>query len=355
MTDQPDLRLTRRAFLGIIAAAGATACSGAITVERTESESARTAAPSTPSRSEQPVRSEVPEASEAAGAGYEPIAGETYSNAKRVAGRFAEALLTYEAARRPRDLLRGALRGVDETLDVASLEGRAERLLVRGATSRGAAVYPQLGGLTIGSGTDRASVMVVIAQHLSGGGNAKTVTRTLDVRLIRRGDVWRVEELADAGGAPVERAVEDLPDLAQRVLSEARIELPDSARWDIMAGSIDGRLLTTMLDLAGVAPYSVAVLKSGHPRNVFGTDKISGHTLGRGMDIWQVAGRPVVLQGPSTQSDAHAFTTSALEEFDVPELGSPWDLDGPPEPGKVKPSFTDAVHADHIHVAFKAA
>ena len=292
----------------------------------------------------------------AADGGYEPIAGEVYPAAKRVAGRFAEALLTYEGARRPRQLLRGLLRDVDDTFDVAAVTDRIGALLVRGATSRGEVVYPQLGGLTVGTGTDLASVMVVIAQHLSGrGGGSRTVTRTLDVRLVRRGDRWRVDDLADAGGSPVKGRVEDLPELSRLVLTDARIVMPDSARWDIMAGSIDERLLETMVDLAGVAPYSVAVLTSGHPRNVFGTDTISGHTLGRGVDIWRITGQPVVLQRSSTESEAHAFTRRALEDFDVPELGSPWDLDGPPEEGKLKPSFTDAVHADHIHVAFKEA
>ena len=353
MTSDSERRLTRRAFLGIIAAAGATACSGAITVERTGSELGQGDPTGAPAPDPAPTRS--PGASEAADGGYEPIAGETYPEAKRVAGRFAEALLTYEGVRRPRQLLRGVLRGVDESFEVSAVEDRLEQLLVRGATSRGEVVYPQLGGLTVGSGTDRASVMVVIAQHLSGGGGRKTITRTLDVRVVRRGGRWRVEDLADAGGRPVERPVEDLPRLSRLVLTDARIVMADSARWDIMAGSIDERLLETMVDLAGVAPYSVAVLKSGHPRNVFGTDKISGHTLGRGMDIWRVTGQPVVLQRSSTESDAHAFTTAALKDFDVPELGSPWDLDGPPEEGKLKPSFTDAVHADHIHVAFKEA
>jgi hypothetical protein len=85
---------------------------------------------------------------------------------------------------------------------------------------------------------------------------------------------------------------------------------------------------------------------------VFGTDTISGHTLGRGCDIWQVAGQPVVRQRDRT-SDARRFTEQLLAAG-VPELGSPWDLDGPPVPGELRPSFTDAVHADHIHVAFKA-
>ena len=217
-------------------------------------------------------------------------------------------------------------------------------------------MYPQLGGLTFGPSLDRACVMVVVRQTLLLDTGVESIaTRTFDVRLINRDGRWRLENLADAGGTPVETPAASLPDAARLVLEDSRIELPDSARWDILRGDIDERLLETMRKLAAVAPYSVAVLRSGHPRNVFGTDRISAHTLGRGVDIWKLAARPIILQQPRTSSRAHGFAEAALNDFDVPELGSPWDLDGPPVPGKVRPSFTDAVHADHIHIAFKAA
>jgi hypothetical protein len=287
---------------------------------------------------------------------YEPIAGETYPNAKRLAGRFVQALTTYTADEQPADVLRAAVKGKkDDELDLDRVLRRAAPLFRRNAVSRSAIVYPQLGGLTLGSGADRSSVMVVVRQTLQDSdGKERTITRTVDVRLINRDDEWRLEDLADAGGQPVE-ADADVPELARRVLTDTRIELPDSARWDILRGGIDQRILKVMIDLAGVAPFAVAVLKSGHPYNVFGTDVVSGHSLGRGMDIWRVGGEPVVLQHRGRKSDARVFTTAALKDFDVPELGSPWDLDGPPVDGEPRPSFTDAVHADHIHVAFKAA
>ena len=288
---------------------------------------------------------------------FKPLADDAYPKAKRLAGRFVQALTTYDADSKPQQVFSSAARGhEDPDFDFDGALRRAAPLLVPRANSRGAIVYPQLGGLTLDPGTQRACVMVVVRQILrDGNGNERTVTRTVDVRLIRQGNRWRLEDLADAGGAPPVKTPKNLPGVARRVLAHTRIELPDSARWDIQRGDIDERLLTTMLDLAAVAPYSVTVLKRGHPRNVFGTDLISGHTEGRGVDIWRVAGKPVVLQQPSKKSEAHKLTAAALRKFGVPELGSPWDLDGPPVPGEVKPSFTDAVHADHIHVAFKAA
>lgn len=351
MTDGANNRITRRAFLSIIAAAGASACTGPVFEVR------RSPDPGTPPPSRMPTS-----APESPGAmaprrptGYEPFEGEVYPNAKRLAGRFAEAVTTYEEGARPRQVLRRAVAQADSTFDADRALRIAQPVFLPGAQSRGEVVYPQLGGLVLGSGPDRACVMVVVRQNIvDPDGNSSTVTRALDVRLINRGSRWRLAALADAGPAPVNRSPDDLSPAARQVLEDTRIELPDTARWDILTGIIDERLLKTMLDLAAVAPYSVAVLKTGHPKNVFGTDKVSGHTLGRGVDIWRIAGQPVVLQQPQKDTDAYAFTSAALDDLHVPELGSPWDLDGPPQPGEVRPSFTDAVHDDHIHVAFKA-
>ena len=350
MTRINDTRLTRRALLSVIAAAGATACTGpVITVRRPTPDGSGWPSPS-PSANASEAR---PQAS---GDGrYEPIAGDAFPNAKRLAGRFAESLLTYGPKARPRDVVRRASRLADRLWDNNKVERVASPLFVQGAKSRGEVVYAQLGGLAFGA-VDRSCVMVVVRQHLQrDDGEERTITRTLDVRLASRDDEWRLEDLADAGGAAVDKPADGLPEVAREVLEDTRIELPDTARWDILRGDIDERLLTTMRDMAALTPYAVAVLKTGHPKNVFGTDRISGHTLGRGVDIWRVGSEPVVLQQPSKTSGAYDFTEALLDDLKVPELGSPWDLDGPPEPGKTKPSFTDAVHADHIHVAFKAA
>ena len=362
MSNDVSPRFDRRAFLGLIAAAGGVACTqrfGSPTVESPSAAEPAASPSAPPSASPAPAPSASASASPTAAPGavaFQPVAGDAYPNAKRVAGRFVEALTTFEVGAGPQAIVRAAAKGrKDRDFDLAGVVDRAAPLLVRDAASEGAVVYPQLGGLTLEPGRERAAVMVVVRQGLrDNSGGTRTVTRTVDVRLINRDDRWRIEDLADAGGRPP-RSAKSITKTAQRVLDDTRIELPDSARWDILRGDIDERLLETMLGLAAVAPYSVAVLKSGHPYNVFGTDLISGHTHGRGVDIWRVAGQPVVLQQPSKKSKAHALTASALRKFDVPELGSPWDLDGPPVEGELRPSFTDAVHADHIHVAFKAA
>ena len=347
MTAPEPSRITRRALLGMLAAAGATACSVKAGNPLPPGETAVPRAPAT--RSPQP---EV--TANAQPTRFEPLADDSYPNAKRLAGRFVQALTTYDDGAKHRDVVRAAARNADRDFAVEAALRETSVMFHRGAASRGEIVYPQLGGLTLGSGDDRICVMVVVRQSLQTDDGDRTEVRTVDVRLINRDNEWQLEQIVNAGGTPVPRNDKRLSTRARTVLDDARIELPDSARWDIHAGRVDDRLLASMAGMAEQAPYSVAVLKTGHPRNVFGTDLISGHTEGRAVDIWKIDGIPVVQQQPSKRSEAHEFSEWLLNEEFIPELGSPWDLDGPPEPGKVKPSFTDAVHADHIHVAYKA-
>ena len=356
MTPHGPQRIRRREFLGMLTAAGIAACTSPIerVVAPASDRPTPTASPSAVASPSTRPASPAPHATR-----FTADARDAYPDAKQVAGRFVEALTAYTPRTQRRRVLRNAARHAVDAFDGEAVLGRASDLFVPDAQSVGRVVYPQLGGLTLGPGADRICVMVVVRQQLlrkrRGRERVTTeITRTVDVRLVKREGRWRVEDLADAGGAQV-KSGRRVSQVARRVLDDPRIELPDSARWDILRGDIDERLLATMGELADVASYSVAVLKSGHPRNVFGTDLVSGHTMGRGVDIWKVAGQPVVLQRQGTKSPARRFTEAALRDLRVPELGSPWDLDGPPQPGKVRPSFTDAVHADHIHIAYKAA
>ncbi len=122
--------------------------------------------------------------------------------------------------------------------------------------------------------------------------------------------------------------------------------MPDSARLDILAGRVSPILLDLMADMADQTPYAVAVLATGHPHNVFETDRISDHTVGRAIDIIRVGDRLVI--------DDRGMTSATLDLIDwlyyrpdVRQIGSPWDLDGTTS----RRSFTDAVHQDHIHIA----
>ena len=271
-----------------------------------------------------------------------PFAGspsEVALEVKQPAADVVQLLSTYPADRANVDGARASL--VTAGLDPLLAEQSGE-LIVPGAASSGEIVYPQLGGLT----PSTASVMVVLRQHLLDGGVFREVTRTIDVRLELEEGNWRPVAIASVGGEPVEPPVDVSPTISA-LASHPAVDLPDSARWDLYAGLVDQRIVELLLELAEDHELGVTVLASGHPANVFGTERTSNHTRGRGVDIWSIDGTAVVDQrGPA--SPLRDLVVRVAEEG-VTELGSPYDLDGP---GGI--TFTNLVHEDHLHLAYRS-
>ena len=256
---------------------------------------------------------------------------------KQLAVDIAYSLTTYEASDDHRERL-GALAPV---AGVDVLARASEPLNHAGSWSRGEVVYPQMGGLT----DERASVMVVTRQTVGSGSETEfSVVRTLDIRLVLGKSGWEFDSLSSAGGSF--ESIGDLA-LAHEVARDPRIEMPDSARLDILAGRVSPDLLRLMAEIAERTPFGVVVLATGHPDHVFETDRQSHHTVGRAVDIYRVGDRLVVDdRGPDS-------ATRALVEWlyghpEVHQVGSPWDLDGEES---ARRSFTDIVHQDHIHLA----
>jgi hypothetical protein len=201
-------------------------------------------------------------------------------------------------------------------------------------------VYPQLGGLL----PERASVMTVIEQHIGTPTGIRSEVRTLDIRIGRDDEGWRFESLASNGGDPVPRPEELSPE-AKAVLDNPRIELPDSARWDIHAGRVAPELLSLMARAAELVPFGVIVFDSGHPWNIFGTDRMSDHSRGIAVDVHRIGDR-LVIDDRAEDSLTHRFVQWLFDQPDVARIGSPWALDG--FGGR---SFTDLLHQDHLHIA----
>jgi hypothetical protein len=272
----------------------------------------------------------------AAPVAYSLSENEVAREAKSVAVSIAETLTNYDA-------------GVDYAAIASSVAGEGAETLLRAAQplvyqgwSRGTVIYPQLGGLTGG----RASVMVVIAIE-SGIGDETELqeVRTLDVRVERAGETWVFEELASAGGGRVELPSQ-LSAGARAVLDHTRIFLPDSARWDIYRGEVSPGLLQVMLDLAERVSFGVVTLTNGHPHNVFGTDRMSAHTVGRAVDVY-ILGDVQVIDDRGDDSTAREVVTWAYHHPLVNQVGAPWDIDGEDD----RRSFSNIVHQDHIHIA----
>jgi hypothetical protein len=271
--------------------------------------------------------------------GYELDADETAPEAKQVAVDLVEALTTYEEGDDLGSVVARA--AADDPELEEQLEDVAAPLYEDGAWSRGTIVYPQLAGLE----PDEVPVMVVVEQRIGTlDGEVEEVSRVLDVR-TRRAEAggWYVEELASAGGEPVERP-DDLPSPAEAVLDHPDIELPDTARWDIHAGAVDEELLRVMVRIADHVPYGVVVIDTGHPWNVWGTERASKHSEGLAVDVYRLDG-PLVIQDRADGSQLHEFVRWLYDQPEIAEIGSPWALDG--FGGR---SFSDELHQDHVHI-----
>lgn len=351
-----DLRLTRRRLFTVLAAAGVSACAPDTgeSAETEPQEEQRRAASPTPAGKKPSGRADRETEDNAAAAEeepepYEPLPGDVYRDAKRTGGRMAQALATYEAGEDLPVIVERAAAPTHPGFSVATATEAARPVHDPQAGSSGEVIYAQLGGLTPSGAVTSCSILVVVRQRLSRSDGTKAVLRrTMDVRLELRDGQWAVEQLGGAGGSPAPRP-DQLSAPARAVVDHPRIDLSDSARWDIYRGQVDGRLLTTMAELAEQAPYAVTCLKSGHSEHVFGTQRESNHASGRAVDIWQVDGTAVVSQQPATDTPAHALARTVFDRGIVPELGSPWSFDGPG--GR---SFENDVHRDHLHVAFYA-
>jgi hypothetical protein len=267
---------------------------------------------------------------------YEPSPDEPYRNGKRLAGRIAQRLATYQRDAETSDVAAAAL----DARASAPVLRRLASLVVPHRRSWAEVVYVQLSGVSATS----LGAMVILRQRTEDpSGKRDSVTRVLDIRLRRSGGPWSFAGLGSVGGAPVVRPVWVAPD-ARRVLDDSRIWLSDTARWDIYRGGIDTSLLRRLVQIATSTPISVSVLRTGHPERVWGTERRSAHSLGAAADIYAVGGMSVVRQRRAVGSAAHQLA-SELVQGRARQVGSPWVF----APGG-KRSFTDAVHQDHIHL-----
>jgi hypothetical protein len=269
---------------------------------------------------------------------WQPVEDELFPNAKRIAARLAESVTTYGAGSSRATVARAAERRLD--FRQGDLGRIITPLVDPAARSVGEVIYPQMAGTT----TTSAGVMVLVRQRRLAGGRITSATRVLDVRLARTpGGPWRVDRLAGAGGTAPARAVKLSP-AARRALRHPNLAFSDSARWDIQRGGIDDALLTALADAAGERPLSVIVLRTGHPRLVWGTGRASAHSVGRAADIHAVSGRLVIRQRETTSP---AYRVAArFAAGGAAQLGSPWVF-GPN-------SFTDSTHADHLHLQWSS-
>ena len=269
---------------------------------------------------------------------YEPPAGEEFPAAKRLAGRVVQNAMTYARDDSAQAVVARVAAQSRGGVGIADAIGPLRR---RGHRSWGRVEYAQLSGMTASD----AGAMVVARQTTEDEkGRQRSVVRVADVRLVLKGGAWALDRIVTVGGEEVARP-DDLPAVSRRVLDHPNIDLPDSARWDIYRGRVGLPLLDALAQAAERHRVRVAVLRSGHPPNVWASDRISAHTRGDAVDIWSVDGKRVIQQREAG-SPAYKLAASFLASG-ARQVGSPWVLaEGAPR------SFSDAVHQDHLHAQF---
>ncbi|UER54298.1 hypothetical protein HJG43_06805 [Kineosporiaceae bacterium SCSIO 59966] len=286
--------------------------------------------PTTPTRPAPPPPVDVPP--------YAVLPGEVEPACKVAAVRALEAALTWRDGPVGPDAARERVQGLG--VHEGALRPLA-RLLDTTPWSSLKVTYPQYGGLVPEPG--EASVMVVCEQLVPDDAAPAERSVTVDARLVRRNGTWEVTELLlSEPPAPAPQ----ITDAARAVLANDRIVLPAAARRDVQAGLIDDLVLTMLSGLAQQWRLDVLVLSTGHPFNVFGTDRQSNHTRGRAVDIWALDGIPVIDQARAPWRAA----MEAAAALGATEIGGPQDVDG--VRGR-RPYFSDLVHQDQLHLGFE--
>jgi hypothetical protein len=213
---------------------------------------------------------------------WTPGAGEIEPAAKRVAVAAVQDLL------RPR-----GTRGVVEVIDA------------------------QYGGIL----SDTASVLVPCRVYTISGGHVLTSGTTVDVRLTKTRGTWRVTATHPAQPG---KAAAHLSSAARQVLASDRITLPPASAADIRSGQVHDSVLNTMLQLAKTYRIGISVIRSGHPIDVFGTNRPSDHPKGRAFDTWQLNGHTVV--SPSTSRSLITSYMHAAATLGSYNVGGPYQL-----------------------------
>ncbi|QMU73848.1 hypothetical protein GXP74_15860 [Streptacidiphilus sp. P02-A3a] len=251
--------------------------------------------------------------------------------------RLIEALGSWPTGQRGLAAARGRVAALG--LDPA-LAAQAGPLLPDAPAASLEVLEAQYGGIL----SDSASVLVVCRQWTRGPrGLVVPGGTTVDVRLSQARPRWTVTALHPARPGP---AAGSLPTAAQRVLASSAITLPPAAEADVRSGNVHQSALEALLTLTGGYRMELSVVRSGHPLDVFGTDRPSDHPKGRAFDVWRIDGHQVVDPAtPRSLVEGFMRAAAAAGSYNV---GGPWPLGG----GAPDQFFSDNTHHDHVHAGF---
>lgn len=138
------------------------------------------------------------------------------------------------------------------------------------------------------------------------------------------------------------------PDVAYAATSDLlrhpHVALTPQGRADLEAGVVDQRLVSLLAWIAQRHTIAITVFKTGHSKYTR-SGNVSLHYGGGAADIFFVDGRPVNVSNPAARQ--LVVELAAIQgQLRPSELGHPFGAIGFPG------GFTDADHADHIHIGF---
>jgi hypothetical protein len=144
--------------------------------------------------------------------------------------------------------------------------------------------------------------------------------------------------------ANLERALAATP---ASLLANDSLAFSPGAADDVSHGVADRRLVALLAWIAQRHGIVVTLIRTGHPKFVAGTHKISNHWYGRAATIVQVDGQPVNA-GSSAARALWLELQRAPKALRPAEIGAPWASPANPR------WFTGPDEASTLHVGFDA-
>ena len=131
------------------------------------------------------------------------------------------------------------------------------------------------------------------------------------------------------------------------LLADNAIAFSPQAADDVAHGVADRRLVKLLAWIAERHQIVVRVIKTGHPRFVTGTHKVSNHWYGRAASISEVDGQ-AVAPGSASAAALWDQLQTAPKALRPDEIGAPWSVPDNPR------WFSGPGEQAEIHVAFDA-
>ena len=180
----------------------------------------------------------------------------------------------------------------------------------------------------------------------SGAGDPSTLAKA--IWAYNHAD-WYVADVLSRAAAYGIAGLGTAPADVAALVEHPHLTLTAEGRADLLSGTTDPRVIAALAAAVAEHRIEVTVIRTGHSQFVRGTDRVSNHYHGRGVDISSIDGLPVSTANQAALRLAVAFLT-ADGSLRPDELGSPW-----PELAQFPGAFSDADHAGHLHLGWRPA